>query len=364
MYRWYFSIAILTAFMGCGGGGNNASSPGPVPTPAPELCSRSTIEVEMDNYLQSAQSDTEFALYLERGEGQSYSFERGNVTLQTSLESASTSKLVAATAILWVVDSGVLSLDDNPQKWLPDWPLANDPTLARITLSHLLSFTSGLQDEAFCINLPNVDFFNCVNTIGENNAGNGVVPGADFHYSSSHLQVAGAMAVIAGGYASWTELFDAFKAGTGLFTSSQFDLPSLNNARLAGGMHWSGNEYAGFLKAYIEQQILSSSLSSVALEDHTASARFSLSPAEDGLAEDWHYGYGFWHECASDVFDCNAPETISSPGAYGAYPFINYNKDFFGILARQGNLGTFVEGLTFYRSIQPLAEAWADCGNP
>lgn len=369
MYRRYLPVAILLVFTGCGGGGSSSgdqsSRPAPDPSPTPgELCSRNAIEAGMDAHLQTVETDSDFALFLERGDGQSYDLVRGGASLQTAYASASTSKLVAATVILWVVDAGFLSLEDTPQRWLPDWPLANDPTLSNITLDHLLGFTSGLQEEALCINLPNANFFDCVTAIGENNAGNGAVPGNSFHYASGHLQVAGAMAINAGGYADWTELFDGFRADTGLFPTSRFDLPSLNNPRLAGGMHWTGEEYINFLRAYRNQRILTPALSNEALKDHTSTAAFSYSPAFERLGEQWHYGFGLWHECFNVSFNCEAAETISSPGAYGAYPFINYRDDFFGIIAREGDLGTLAEGLALYRSLRNQAEAWAGCVNP
>lgn len=367
MYQRYLLIATLAVSAGCGGGDGGGRSSGPTPDPSPTppaaFCSRNAIETDMDAHLQTVETDTDFALSLERGDGQSYSFVRGNASLQIYYESASTSKLVAATVILWVVDAGVLSLEDTPQAWLPDWPLINDPTLSNMTLAHLLGFTSGLQEEALCINLPNADFFDCVNTIGENNAGNGVVPGSGFHYASGHLQVAGAMAISAGGYADWIALFNAFKADTGLFPTSLFDLPSLDNPRLAGGMHWTGEEYINFLRAYRNQQILTPALSDEALKDHTTTT-FSYSPAFDRLGEQWHYGFGLWHECSNATFNCATAETVSSPGAYGAYPFINYEDDFFGIIAREGGLGTFADGLALYRSVQERAEAWAVCAAP
>lgn len=318
----------------------------------------------MDVHLQTVETESDFSLFLERYDGQSYDFVRGGASLQKTYASASTSKLVAATVILWVVDAGLLDLKDTPQTWLPDWPLVSDPTLSNIKLHDLLTFTSGLREEPLCINFPNANFFDCVNAIGENNACNGAVPGSSFHYASGHLEVAGAMAINAGGYADWTELFDAFRAVTGLFPTSQFDLPSLYNPRLAGGMHWSGEEYINFLRACRDQQILTPALSNEALKDHTSIAAFSCSPVFEQLGEQWHYGFGFWHECSNAPFHCEAAAMISSPGAYAAYSFINYRNDFFGIIAREGDLGTFAEGLTLYRSVQSQAEARAGCVNP
>ncbi len=54
----------------------------------------------------------------------------------------------------------------------------------------------------------------------------------------------------------------------------------------------------------------------------------------------------------------------SSPGAYGAYPFVDFDDQYFGIVARQGGLHTYPEGVHIFRSVQPLVSRWAkkDCG--
>jgi hypothetical protein len=57
------------------------------------------------------------------------------------------------------------------------------------------------------------------------------------------------MAVRARGVASWQAIFGEFKSQTGLFPASHYDSPSLSNPNLAGGMHFTGEDYMAFLKA-------------------------------------------------------------------------------------------------------------------
>ena len=94
------------------------------------------------------------------------------------------------------------------------------------------------------------------------------------------------------------------------------------------------------------------------------------SPLLDRLQEDWAYGFGNWLECptatTANTFDCGAGHRNSSPGAYGAYPFIDFDHGYVGIVARQSeNVGTFPEGVNIFRQIQDDAETWAGvgCGN-
>ena len=53
------------------------------------------------------------------------------------------------------------------------------------------------------------------------------------------------------------------------------------------------------------------------------------SPALNAFNQDWSYGFGNWLECptamGANTFDCGSGHRNSSPGAYGAYPFIDFD---------------------------------------
>lgn len=126
-------------------------------------------------------------------------------------------------------------------------------------------------------------------------------------------------------------------------------------------MHWTGEEYMAFLKALKNGSLLNSTSMGQLLADHTAAVTIAYSPALVGAGEDWHYGLGLWHECQSATFNCTAGARVSSPGAYGAYPFWDRSKNYFGIVARQGALGTFPNGIAIERSVRPDVEQWLTC---
>lgn len=352
----FIALPLVFGQLSCGGNGSDSSA-----TTDESECSVTQLEQQMNAELTSTTSSADFSFAVVRNDGRSYVFERGSSSTQTVYASASTSKIVAAVVIMRLVEQGYLALTDSVQAHVPSWPIPNDDALANITLNDLLSFTSGLDNEALCQNFPNADFEDCVITIANNNIGNGNIPSASFYYASSHLQVAGLMAIYATGSDNWQEVFAAFKSETGLFPSTEFDLPSSTNPRLAGGMHWTGEEYLAFLAALSGGNLLSESSMSILLSDHTANATIEFSPAQAGLGEDWHYGFGLWHECQSATFNCQVGTRISSPGAYGAYPFWDRDNDYYGIVARQGALGTYPEGVEIERSVRPLVESWSHC---
>ena len=315
----------------------------------------------MTDTLSSATTDADFTLLLERSDGRSFHYSRGLSTPTTSYESASTSKLVTGVVILDLVDRGVggLSLDSKAADLL-GWTVPTGNPASQMTLRHLLSFTSGFWDEPAILNSPTATFTQSVQAIYDTNIGENTVPGSQFYYASTHLQIAGMMAIKAGGFTDWTAVFDDFKSRTGLFAHSVYDLPSSTNPRLAGGMHWTAEDYLAFLRALYKGQLLSPAMNAELWANQRGTGTVTYSPVRDKLGEDWAYALGNWVECPSSSFDAAAATgRNSSPGAYGAYPFIDFRNGYFGILARQGALGTFPNGVNLFRTIQDKADSWA-----
>ena len=99
------------------------------------------------------------------------------------------------------------------------------------------------------------------------------------------------------------------------------------------------------------------------LTSQRGNAKVGRSPTIEALNRDWAYGFGNWLECptavGSNTFDCGSGHRNSSPGAYGAYPFIDWDGRYFGILARQGKLGTFREGDSLFQTVAVDVAEWA-----
>jgi CubicO group peptidase (beta-lactamase class C family) len=306
-------------------------------------------------------SIAELTLLLETTAGRQFAHSHGDSSASTSYESASTSKLVSAVVIMDAVDHGFLALDSKAHDLISFW------SETQVTLRHLLSFTSGFSDAPLCLDLGVADFVNCANNIFDKNSASAKAPGTEFYYASTHLQIAGLMTMNAKSLGSWTAVFDDWKARTGLFATSVYDLPSAGNPRLAGGMHWTAEEYLAFLRALVGGRLLSSASRAELFANQRGSASVGYSPTLE-LGEDWAYGLGNWLECptatTANSFDCGSGHRNSSPGAYGAYPFIDFDDQYFGILARQGGLRTYPEGVRLFRAVEALVSRWArkSCG--
>jgi CubicO group peptidase (beta-lactamase class C family) len=251
-----------------------------------------------------------------------------------------------------------MRLTDGPQDRIDEWPITKDDPLSGITLAQLLGFTSGLEKEPLVLNAKRVPFEASALAVARENAGTGASPGKRFFYSGTHLQVAGLMAVRSGGFADWQAAFDEFRGETGLFASSAYDLPSALNPRIAGGMHWTAEDYIAFLRKLSRGELLGKAMMEELLRDRTPRKAVSVgySPVLEAMGEDWHYGSGLWIEELGP--DGRTAVRVSCPGAYGAYPFWDRAKGYFGIVARQGPLGSFPEGIAIERSVRSLVEEW------
>ncbi len=298
----------------------------------------------------------DFTIYVKSNQQKSFVYSTGESNEFVSYASGSTSKLVTSVIILALVNEGILSLDDSPQNHISSWPSTGN--LAAIKLKHLLSFTSGLSEAPLCVYAANADFESCVANIASINS-LAAIPGAEFYYSPSHLQVAGLMAVKASGNAGWESVFEQFQSKIGLFLNSKYDLPSVSNPRLAGGMHWTADDYMSFLEALVANSILTPALIEQLSSDQMSEASIGNSPALEQLNEDWHYGYGAWIECQGSPFDCTQTKRISSPGTYGAYPFIDFEHSYYGIVAREGAQETFSEGIDIFKVVSKNLADWA-----
>lgn len=351
------TLLALTFFTACS---QNDQQNDEEPPTASCLEARDNLVSEIKAEMQSVNYDTPYTLNVQTKSGRRITYSVGDSSAQTLYVSASTSKLVGATVILDVVMESNLTLESHPQDFIDAWP--NEGELSKITLSQLLSFTSGLNEKPDCMKLfrDPKDFKSCVLDVATANEASPVEAGSTFFYGPTHLQVAALMAINASQKSSWAELFAAFKTKTGLFTHSAYDIPSTENPRIAAGMHWIADDYEAFLGKLYHKEILTETLLEKLFKDQRATATTLNSPALDGIGEDWHYGYGNWIECHANTFNCeDEVNRVSTPGLYGAYPFIDFEHAYYGILARQGAYATFTKGYEIFEQLSPKLERWA-----
>ena len=292
------------------------------------------------------------------GDGTLFSHSKGDTSEADTLLLASASKWLASITILKLVEEGVLQLDDHPQDHLPWWTSDPADPRSRITLEQLLSFTSGfggrvgdvpcVEDESTTIdacaqNIYN-DFF-----VYE--------PGTAFFYGPSHMQIAGAMATAATGQ-TFNRLFRT-RIGNPLALNilSGFGLPSLDNPRVGGGATASTADYAAVLTALATGSLLSPSSTEQLGTNQTADGvTTAWTPEEVQMGElPWHYALGCWLECDENTATepCGEQAVLSSPGAFGFYPWWDRQSGLWGIVGTQLMVDSGGAHITI-----PLGQEW------
>lgn len=132
-----------------------------------------------------------------------------------------------------------------------------------------------------------------------------------------------------------------------------------NQPLLAGGVIASANDYAAILRAIVGGRLAMRD----ALGTHAVCAWIGpgcdavRSPA---LTVQWHYSISHWIEDDPATGD----GAFSSPGAFGFYPWIEANKQYYGVISRFARSGDELQaGLASSRCGQALRAAW-ETGTP
>jgi len=159
----------------------------------------------------------------------------------------------------------------------------------------------------------------------------------------------------------WTTLFNAFVRDTGLLKNSEYN--GDHNPLIAGGLRSSALDYQQFLHAYFTGEILSDRTRQIALADHTA-APVALTNVPRSITnivdQTWHYGLGVWRVCPFATYQpsCDELGTVHSIGAFGFMPWIDYQRGYYGIIAREGRLlSGAAESYQLFEHLRPYIEA-------
>jgi len=288
----------------------------------------------------------------------------------------SSTKMIVGTAILKEVEDGNVDLDTPIHKYLPYWTSASWDRRSRITLRHLLSFSSGYVDITqtrgfilptncliFSLQTCVRDLYFLPLTQHEHE------PGSRIDYNSIHLQVAGAVVERATGKAMIdiirSNVFE--KAGmtrTRFFSAGESQGPIFgrdDNPFLAGGIEAPPREYMQFMDALNAGELISQNMMDQMFSDNYPDADkggiFAIASSRYGLTN--------WYECPQFIssrpgeFDdeCKEAHIHTSPGAAGTYPIIDLKNGYHLYLGYSGVLGVGAAISAVYRDIlKPLVD--------
>ena len=274
---------------------------------------------------------------------QSYGGYSGNERLAI----ASASKWLSALTLARLVERGDLRWNSTVGEFFPDAPAALRP----ITLVQLFSHTSGMGvDDAPCLS----DRFTTLQACAREILAVPLVaaPGTVFAYGGNSMHVAGAMAEVATGQA-WDDLFIAQMVqplgitATDWVASATRDGYVRNaNPRIAGGARSTLDDYGRVMDMLLaggmhdgQSFLRTDTLATMAL-DRTEGLVIAYTPVP---GYDFGYGIGQWVE-AKDAF--GATYRVSSPGAFGFTPWVDWQNGSSGVLVVSGNGGLMRDDLT------------------
>lgn len=255
----------------------------------------------------------------------------GAYTPETVVPIASSSKWLSAAVIMTLVDEGKLDLDAPVSRYLPQF--TGDK--ARMTIRQMFSHSSGLVD------FPGAwDYGTTMGDYADRVAREGVMagpPGSGVRYASASMQVVGAIAEKVTGK-SWNALFAERIGQPCEMTSTTYALrPENRNPMLAGGARSSLRDYGRFLEmiagkgVYKGRRVLSEQAVREMQKDQTGDLPL-LRASNDRMGRASHYGLGEW-------LDVQAPDgrtlQVSSPGAFGFRPWLDLDRNLYGVFMMQ-----------------------------
>jgi CubicO group peptidase (beta-lactamase class C family) len=301
-------LALTAALCACG-----------ISDPAPEItgCVAGYEDVEQLATAEIASAPFHDAALVVRVEGQTVCrLFFGDFGPTTPVPTVSAAKWLTAAIMLAVIDRTQLRLDTKMAELFPTAPAAT----AGITVSQLLSHTSGLLWFSRCMGRITETLQSCAETILASDLH--FEPGTGFFYSGPPFTVAGALAERLMS-AKWEDIFQTTIARPlGMSHTTYGDSP--NPTLSEGAVVSTVDDYARFAQmildngVYAGRRVLSEASINEMRRNWSQGVTIYNSPRE-GVP----YGLGAW----LDATDASGRGTVlSSPGIGGFLPIVDYNR--------------------------------------
>ena len=326
----------------------------------------SKVPPGLTDALKSAVKDGRagITLIVMRGDQALYRIDAGNIRPDAQYEIASSSKWMAAALVMTVVDEGKLALDDSISKWLPEF----QGDAGTITLRELLAQTAGqggLKSAVDRKQSPRMTLAQSAAEIARIPLQD--KPGTVFKYGGPGFQVAGALVEQVTGK-QWADLFDERIAQPlGMSHTYWEHLPTrgvipddTHNPLLQGGAVSSAGDYMRFLGmlagngVYAGRRVLSEQAVAEMEKAQTLGKPMAWLPPGIKSTPGLQYALGNWCERMSADGDCTL---VSSPGAFGTYPWIDRRSGLYGVFFTKTRLPKVVDDLLQARTLVLSAQA-------
>ncbi len=339
-------LSTLLLLQACNSGGGPAQPvPDPPPPPPPQAVPDLT---PLDDLLATDQAIDAMGgggamLLIYQGDVV-YRKAFGNFTPETVVPIASASKLVSAVLVARLVDLGVIRAD-TPVDAFYDFADPDDPR-ADMTVAQLFSHTAGLSHTPPLHRSPAYpsidacvdDIFMLVPVLFE--------PGTTLYYAGVGMQIAGGMLERATGR-DWQSLWrDEVGAPLGMDATDYLGYLSGNvsdtgNPNVAGSVRTNVDDYGKLLRMIYDggvfegRRVLSAAAVDLLLTDFSRDLPVLRTPYDGYLDSNpevarFRTGLGNWL-IDSDDPDARRPAFMMSGGAFGASPFIDFERGLVGV---------------------------------
>ncbi|MFP4358078.1 MAG: serine hydrolase domain-containing protein [Puniceicoccaceae bacterium] len=311
-----------------------------------------------------------FAFYLYEGDERIYAFEDG-IDEFTVLPMASASKWFAGAIMLAVAEAGYFSLDDPISLYVDDF---DRPDKEGITIRQAFGMTAGMVPANARENTlqwnPSFNHEESVSEIAEVAVSD--TPGEVIYYWGGGMQAAGLAAVRATGLPDWEAVARNFLFEPLGMTGSSFS-NFLPNPAVAGGVVTTGAEYLRFLGMLAANGLgpdgelvfgtasLAPFYSGEGRDKPIAKSPFFEESPHYPYGRSPYYSFGAW-VLADDPARFGVEE-VTSPGAYGTYPWIDRKRGLHAIFLTEVPAGSSLAQEPALRSFAEIRQAY-DAARP
>jgi CubicO group peptidase (beta-lactamase class C family) len=328
----------------------------PPPPPPPAAPDFSAVRDRIDRF-----AIADVAVIVGDQQGVLFRYQRGIMTTDRPIFIASASKLLLGATAWLLVEDRVFTPTTRANAQIDFWSRDTADLRSSVTFEQLFAFTSGFNgtgEQASCIGSLTYTLSTCVREIHDGRPDS--PPGQSFNYGSEHMQIAALMMVQARGRSVDATMRERLLAPLGVSAETRYTLGAGDNPTYAGGMRSTGEDYARVLTAILKGDIFTDRAGFL-MDRVGPRPMASVPPAiSRNRLDGWRYGWGFWKECAGPTYTpaCEAAPVISSAGAFGFTPWIDFNRRYWAIIVLEEPLNRGYDpaevSLALELDLQPL----------
>lgn len=258
----------------------------------------------------------------------------GSISGSTALSVASSTKWITAAVLMTFVDGGVIGLDDDISKWLPEFASDKPSISARQLLDH----TSGVRDNS-CQG-GGVSLAGCVKAIAS--SARQFPAGSKFSYGNSDFLVIARLIEVLGQSDFATLAKQRITGPLQMSATTWPGSPAMANS--AFGVRVTVDDYGKFLSMVLHRGMVNGTrvLSEPAVAMMVSNQVAAYDTTKDfsvGITKIPRYGLGCWPDVVDEF---GATIVVSGNGGMGFYPWVDYSTSTWGIIGVQDARGAQV----------------------